>query len=74
MNMTIADSASVSGVVGLVACCACGGGMEDLLVSINEEEVEEEGQNAASNSDESIAVEALSYIVSVVAALLSICA
>ena len=43
-------------------------------MSINEEEVEEEGQNAALNSDDPVEVEALSYIVSAVAALLSICA
>ena len=75
LNLTIAESASASGVVGLVACCECGGGIEKLATSIDEEVVlEEGGPEAASGSDDTSAVEIMSYAASGVAALLSICA
>ena len=71
MNMSFAESASVYGVSGLDACCACGGGNQSL-VSINEGK---QGLDAASDSeDDDASVEMLSYTVFIVAITLSLCA
>ena len=72
MNMTFTESASVYGVSGPDACCACGGGNR-TLVSTDEGK---QGLDAASgrDDDDDATVEMLSYTVFIIAITISLCA